>query len=451
VVPALSVAPPRLPQRCGTHNAPLSVEGQGTVARSGARPARHCWSIPTRLLACAAMGGRVLEGLRILDLTRVVAGPFATALLADLGADVIKIERPRTGDDYRYGPAPEGETSLAFENTNRGKRSITLDVGHPEGRELFLRLVDGADAVVENFRAGWMASKGVGPDVLRARNPRLVVAALSGFGATGPRAGEVSYDIVAQAAGGLLAMTGFPDGPPVRAGGALADFVGGLFLALGVVAALLERERTGVARALDLSNQDAIFAITDSWATIAAGLGMRAERVGNQHSFTAPYDALEARDGWIVVGTASNKLFRRLCAAIGKPELSSDERFRNHRGRAARRRELNAIVGEWVRERTCAEVLAVLGPGGADVPCARVTRPDELVDDPQLNARGMIERRPHPRLGEIVLHGNALRFSDAEPRQRALAPRLGEHNEEIYGELGLDPATLDRLVASGVI
>jgi crotonobetainyl-CoA:carnitine CoA-transferase CaiB-like acyl-CoA transferase len=395
--------------------------------------------------------GRVLEGLRILDLTRVVAGPFATALLADLGADVIKIERPKTGDDYRYGPAPEGATSLSFENTNRGKRSITLDVGASEGREIFLRLVDGADAVVENFRAGWMASKGLGPDVLQQRNPRLVVAALSGFGATGPRAGQVSYDIVAQAAGGLLAMTGFPDGPPVRAGGALADFVGGLFLAFGVVAALLERERTGTARALDLSNQDAIFAITDSWATISAGLGIPAERVGNQHSFTAPYDALEARDGWIVVGSASNKLFRRIAAAIGRPELGSDERFRNHRGRAARRRELNAIIGEWVRERTCDEVLAALGPEGADVPCARVARPDELIDDPQLNARGMIERHPHPRLGEIVLSGNALRFTDAERRARALAPVLGEDNREVYAEIGVDEATLARLAASGVV
>ena len=397
------------------------------------------------------MPGRVLEGLRILDLTRVVAGPFATALLADLGADVIKVERPRTGDDYRYGPAPEGETSLSFQNTNRGKRSITLDVGHPEGRDLFLRLVDRADAVVDNFRAGWMASKGLGADVLRARNPRLVVAALSGFGATGPRAGEVSYDIVAQAAGGLLAMTGFPDGPPVRAGGALADFVGGLFLALGVVSALLERERTGVARALDLSNQDAIFAITDSWATIAAGLGMHAERVGNQHSFTAPYDALEARDGWIVVGTASNRLFRRLCAAIGQPELASDDRFRNHRGRAARRRELNAIIGAWVRERTCAEVLAALGPGGADVPCARVARPDELIDDPQLVARGMIEREPHPSLGEIVFHGNPLQFSDAAPRARRLAPALGEHNAEVYAEIGVEAAELERLRAAGIV
>jgi CoA:oxalate CoA-transferase len=397
------------------------------------------------------MPGRVLEGLRILDLTRVVAGPFATALLADLGADVIKIERPRTGDDYRYGPAPEGETSLSFQNTNRGKRSITLDVGHPEGRELFLRLVDGGDAVVDNFRAGWMASKGLGADVLRARNPRLVVAALSGFGATGPRAGEVSYDIVAQAAGGLLAMTGFPDGPPVRAGGALADFVGGLFLALGVVSALLERERTGIARALDLSNQDAIFAITDSWATVAAGLGIQAERVGNQHSFTAPYDALEARDGWIVVGTASNRLFRRLCAAIGKPELGSDDRFRHHRGRAARRRDLNAIIGAWVRERTCAEVLAALGPGGADVPCARVARPDELIDDPQLNVRGMIEREPHPSLGEIVFHGNPLQFSDAAPRARRLAPALGDHNVEVYREIGIDETELERLRAAGII
>src|SRR5437899_3330855 len=390
------------------------------------------------------MPGRVLEGLRILDLTRVVAGPFATALLADLGADVIKVERPRTGDDYRYGPAPEGETSLSFQNTNRGKRSITLDVGHPEGRDLFLRLVDRADAVVDNFRAGWMASKGLGADVLRARNPRLVVAALSGFGATGPRAGEVSYDIVAQAAGGLLAMTGFPDGPPVRAGGALADFVGGLFLALGVVSALLERERTGVARALDLSNQDAVFAITDSWATIAAGLGMHAERVGNQHSFTAPYDALEARDGWIVVGTASNRLFRRLCAAIGQPELASDDRFRHHRGRAARRRELNASSGPWGRERTCAEVLAALGPGGADVPCARVARPDELIDDPQLVARGMIEREPHPSLGEIVVHGNPLQFSDAAPRARRLAPAPGEHNAEDSAEIGGEAAELAR-------
>jgi len=395
--------------------------------------------------------GRVLEGIRVLDLSRVVAGPFATGILADLGADVIKIERPRVGDDYRYGPSPEGHTSLAFENTNRGKRSITLDVGTPAGRDVFLRLVERADAVVENFRSGWMTAQGLGPDVLRARNPRVVVAALSGFGATGPRAGQASYDIVAQASGGLLAMTGFADGPPVRGGGALADFVGGLYLALGVVAGLLDRDRTGSARALDLSNQDAVFAITDSWATIAAGLGVTAERVGNQHSFSAPYDALEARDGWVAVGSASNKLFRRICVAIGRPELGSDERFKHHRARARHRKEVNAIVGAWVRERTCDEVLRALGPGGADVPCAKVARPDELIDDPQLTARGMIERHPHPGLGEILLHGNPLRFSDAEARARALAPTLGEHTREVLAEIGLGADDLERLAAKGVI
>jgi crotonobetainyl-CoA:carnitine CoA-transferase CaiB-like acyl-CoA transferase len=397
------------------------------------------------------MAGRVLEGIRILDLTRVVAGPFATAVLADLGADVIKVERPGTGDDYRYGPSPKGETSLSFQNINRGKRSITLDVRKPQGRDLFLRLVERADAVVENFRSGFLDSQGLGADVIQARNPRCVVASLSGFGHTGPRAGQASYDIVAQATGGLLAMTGFPDGPPVRGGGALADFVGGLYLALGLVAAIHERDRTGRARVLDLSNQDTVFAVTDSAATIMEGIGVASDRVGNQHPFTAPYDAFEATDGWLVVATGSNKLFRGLCTAIGRPELAADERFRSHRGRARNRREINAVVAAWVRERSCEEVLRALGPEGADLPCARVARPDQLVDDPQLLARGMIERHPHPTLDEVVFHGNPLLFSGAERRRLALAPELAEHNREVYAELGLGEEDLAQLSEEGVI
>jgi crotonobetainyl-CoA:carnitine CoA-transferase CaiB-like acyl-CoA transferase len=397
------------------------------------------------------VSGRVLEGVRVLDLTRVVAGPFATAILADLGADVIKVERPGTGDDYRYGPSPRGEISLSFQNTNRGKRSITLDLRLPEGRDLFLRLVERADAVVENFRAGWLASQGLSPQVIQKRNPRCLVASLSGFGASGPRAGEASYDIVAQAAGGLMAMTGFADGPPVRGGGALADFVGGLYLALGLVAGLRDRDRSGRARVLDLSNQDAVFAITDSAATIMAGIGAASDRVGNQHPFTAPYDAYEAHDGWVVVGTASNKLFRALCAAIRRPDLAGDDRYRSHRGRARHREEINAIVAEWVRPQTCEQVLETLGPGGADLPCARVARPERLVDDPQLQSRDMIERHPHPSLGEVIFHGNPLRFSQAEPRERALAPDLAAHNREIFAEIGVDESELERLSDAGVI
>ncbi len=397
------------------------------------------------------MAGRVLDGVRILDLTRVVAGPFATAVLADLGAEIVKVERPGTGDDYRYGPSKKGQTSLSFQNTNRGKRSITLDVRQPEGRDLLLRLAEGADAIVDNFRAGWLARQGLGPDALHAHNPRLVVASLSGFGATGPRAGRASYDIVSQAASGFLAITGFSDGPPVRGGGALADFVGGLYLGLGVVSGILEARRTGQGRVLDLSNQDAMFAITDSWATISAGLGVPSDRTGNQLPFTAPYDAYAATDGWVVIATASNKLFRQLCEAIGRPELASDERFRSHRGRAANRSEINAIVGDWVAERGCDEVLAALGPEGADLPCERVVGPDALMEAPQLVARDMIERHPHPDVGEVVFHGNPLRFSEAEPRARRLAPRLGEDNAAVYGELGLDAAELERLAEAKVI
>ncbi len=396
-------------------------------------------------------GSRVLEGLRVLDLTRVVAGPFATAILADLGAEVIKVEAPRTGDDYRHGPAPEGETSLSFQNTNRGKRSLTLDFRAPEGREILLRLAERADALVENFRAGYLARCGLGPDALQARNPRLVVASLSGFGGTGPRAGEASYDIVAQAAGGLMALTGLEGGAPLRAGGALADFVGGLYLALGVAAALLERERTGRTRVLDLSNQDCIFAITDSAASIFAATGARMERVGNQHPFTAPYECVATRDGFVVVGTASNKLFRRLVTALGRPELGSDPRFKHHRARAANRREINGLLAAWAGPKTTAEVLTALGPGGADVPCARVAAPEELLDDPQLRTRGMVERHPHPTLGEIVFHGNPLRFSGAEPRTRALAPALGEGNDELYGALGIGPEARAALREKGVI
>jgi crotonobetainyl-CoA:carnitine CoA-transferase CaiB-like acyl-CoA transferase len=397
------------------------------------------------------MSGRVLDGIRVLDLTRVVAGPFATAVLADLGADVIKVERPGTGDDYLYGPSPKGETSLSFQNTNRGKRSITLDLRTAEGRDLFLRLVESADAVVENFRAGWLARQGLGPETIQARNPHCVVASLSGFGATGPWAGRASYDIVAQASGGLMAMTGFADGPPVRAGGAMADFVGGLYLALGVAAALLERERSGRARVLDLSNQDAVFAVTDSAATILHGIGEGSERVGNQHPFTAPYDAFETTDGWVVLATASNKLFRGLCDSIGRPELATDERFRSHRGRATNRALINGIIGAWMAGRSTEAVLATLGPDGADLPCARVLHPHELADDAQLQARGMIEHHPHPTLGEVVFHGNALQFSDADPRAIPLAPRLAEHNGEVYGELGLDARDLARLTEAGVI
>jgi formyl-CoA transferase len=202
---------------------------------------------------------------------------------------------------------------------------------------------------------------------------------------------------------------------------------------------------------LDLSNQDAIFAITDSAASIHEATGQKMERVGNQHPFTAPYDAYPTRDGHVAIGTASNKLFRRLMEAIGRPGLGTDERFRSHRSRSARRKEINAVVAGWMQSRSCDEVLHTLGPEGADLPCARVARPEELVDDPQLRARGMIERHPHPTLGEVVFHGNALHFEGHPPRERALAPDLGADTAEILGAIGVDEEELARLREAEVV
>jgi CoA:oxalate CoA-transferase len=386
------------------------------------------------------MSGRVLEGIRILDFTRIVAGPFATVVLADLGADVIKIERPGTGDDYRYGPSPKGELSLSFQNTNRGKRSITLDIRVPEGRDIFLRLVEKADAVVENFRSGWLAAQGLAPAVIQERNPRCVVASLSGFGATGPRAGQASYDIVAQATGGLLAMTGFTDGPPVRCGGALADFVGGLYLGLGVVSALLDRDRTGRARVLDLSNQDTVFAITDSAATIMHGIGVRSERVGNQHPFTAPYDAFETTDGR-PRATSSFAACATPSAGRSSRQTSGSEATAGARATAGR------------STTSCGRGSASAQPTKSSPrwdPRARTCRV-RASGDPQLLARGMIERHPHPTLGEVVFHGNPLKFSRALARRFPLAPRLAEHNAEVYAEIGLGDADLARLRETGII
>ena len=333
----------------------------------------------------------------MLDLSRVVAGPFATAILADLGADVIKIERPRTGDDYRYGPSQEGQTSLAFENTNRGKRSITLDVGTPAGRDIFLRLVERADVVVENFRSGWMAAQGLGADVLRARNPRLVVAALSGFGATGPRAGQASYDIVAQASGGLLG----DDRLRRRSAGTRRG-------ARSPISSAACTSRSASSPAFSIATGTAAPAPSTSPTRMRSSRSPTRGRRSPPDSASRPSGSATSTPsarpttrsrrgtaGWSSAPPATSS------SAVSAPPSADpssprDERYKHHRGRARHRAEVNGFVGAWVRERTCAEVLAALGPGGADVPCAAVARPDELIDDPQLRARGMIERHPHP-------------------------------------------------------
>ncbi len=393
------------------------------------------------------MSTRPLEGFRILDLTRVVAGPFATAILADLGAEVIKVERPRTGDDYRYGPSKQGELSLSFQNNNRGKHSITLDVRTEQGRELLLRLVEDADAVVENFRAGWMARQGLGPEVIQARNPRCVVASLSGYGQTGPAAGRASYDIVAQAASGFMSMTGFPDGPPVRGGGALGDFVGGLYLAVGLVTALLERERSGRARVLDLSNQDAMFAVTDSALTIHEGIGAETERLGNQHPFTSPYDCYATKDGHVVLASASNRLFRKLCEGIGRPELAEDPRFADFAARYENRDALMAELDAAFARKSSGQWMSHFA---GKIPIAPVLGLSEALENPYFHERGGAQAVAHPERAELKMVASPIRLDGELPPARP-GPALGADTARVLAALGYGADELAAFRDKGVI
>lgn len=395
---------------------------------------------------------KALEDIRILDLTRVIAGPFATTLLADLGADVIKVELPGRGDDGRYGfPTVDG-IPVAFLALNRNKKGITLDIRKPEGGELLRRLVAQVDVVVENFAAGTMDRWGHGYEQLRAVNPRLIYASLTGFGQTGPYAQRTSYDIIAQAVGGLMAMTGFPDGPPTRGGGSLGDFIGGTFLALAILGAIHYRERTGKGQMVDVSNMDAILSMLDNWPTIYAMTGKLPRRCGNRHPFVAPYDCYRARDGEVVIGVGNSALFRTLMKAIGKEELGRDPRYKSPPARLERHDEVNQIVADWVKDRTVEEVMRILGPEGANVPCAPVMTVDRLLSDPHVRARQMLVEVPHSRLGKVPVTGVPYKLRESPGTIERLGPDLGEHNTDIYrGMLGLSDEEIERLRAAQVI
>lgn len=395
---------------------------------------------------------KALDDILILDLSRVIAGPFGTTLLGDMGARIIKVELPGRGDDGRYGfPSVDG-VPVAFLALNRNKKGVTLDVRKPRGAEILKKLIARVDVVVENFAAGTMDRWGLGYENLKPINPRLIYASLSGFGHTGPYSDRTSYDIIAQAMGGLMAMTGFADGPPTRGGGSLGDFIGGTFLTIGILGALHYRERTGHGQFVDISNMDVIMSMLDNWPTLYRTTGRLPQRGGNRHPFVAPYDCYKARDGYLVIGIGNSQLFRSLMTAMGREELGRDPRYKSPNARLERHDEVNRLVEAWVADRTVDEVMEILGPSGANIPCAPVMTVDRLVDDPQVRAREMVVDMPHPKLGTIPVTGIALKLSESPGTIDRLGPDLGEHNEEIYGELlGLSGAELEELKSEGVI
>lgn len=392
-----------------------------------------------------------LSGLRVLDLTRVLAGPFCTMMMADMGAEVIKIEEAGKGDDTRQmGPFQNGESAY-YMNLNRNKKGVTLNLKHPKGKELFLGLVRRADIVVENYRPGTMEKLGLGYEDLRAVNPRIIYAAISGFGHTGRYRMRPGYDIISQAMSGLMSTTGWPGGEPTRTGTAMGDVLGGLSAAIGILAAVHSRGETGLGQKVDVALVDSCVASLEIINMIYLVEGRVPARIGNRYESTYPYDSFRARDGSLVIGTANDKLWRSLCGAMERPDLAEDPRFATVKDRVAHHAELKPLIEEWSTALTADEVYARVD--GAGVPCAPILSIDQVVADPHIAGdREMFVPVSHPRAGETVITGSHIKLSDTPATIRTPSPALGEHNASVLGELlGLADAELAALADDGVL
>ncbi|MCD6363187.1 MAG: CoA transferase [Synergistetes bacterium] len=393
-----------------------------------------------------------LSNIRILDLTRVLAGPFCTMILADMGADVIKIEKPGKGDDSRsYPPFIKG-VSAYFMNLNRGKKSFTLNLKHPRGKEIFFKLVKISDVVVENFRPGVMESLGLDYDRLKEINPQIIYAAISGFGHSGPYRNRPGYDIIGQAMGGIMSVTGWPGGPPTRTGTAIADILAGLSAAIGILAALNARSITGKGQKLDVALVDSVVASMETLLQIYLVEKRVPQRIGNRYEFIYPYDTFKARNGWFVLGVGNDEIWKRLCALMRKEGYEADfTGFETNEARVHNYEYIREEIQKWVGSYEVNEIVELLMRNR--IPAAPVYTVKEVAEDPHIaKAREMIVEINHPLLGKLYFTGSHIKLSGTPAMVRGLPPFLGEHNNLILTEyLGYSPADIDRLREGGVI
>jgi len=397
------------------------------------------------------MAKGALEGVKVLDFTQYLSGPHGTSILSELGAEVIKIEMPGRGEPERQAmpKTPKGE-SYQFFSYNRGKKSITLNLKHPKGLEIAKQLAAKADVLVENFAPGGMERLGLSYGEVRKINPRIIYASISGFGQTGPRRNDVSYDVVAQAMGGLMSVTGYADGEPLKAGISLGDYMGGYNGAIAILAALYYRTVTGDGQAIDISMQDGIWAMVFPDRANYFDTLEVPKRFGNKLSSSAPFGAYNAMDGYVVICTITDPQWQKVLQAMGREDLSKEERYATREDRTKNMKEVDGLVQAWCQEKKVEEVFAILKKYG--VPCSPLPTFDQVANDPQLIEREMIVEVDQPVSGKVKLTGSVYKMTKTPGDRRKRVPEVGEHNEEIYrGLLGIDAEEMKKLKEEKVI
>jgi CoA:oxalate CoA-transferase len=392
-----------------------------------------------------------LSGIRVLDLSRFIAGPFCAMQLADMSADVIKVERPGIGEDQRGIDPRVGGESLYVMAYNRNKRGMTLDLRHPRAQQIVRELAAKADIVIENFRPGTMEKMGCGYDVLSKANPRLVMVRISGFGQDGPLADKPCFDVIAQAMSGLMEITGQPDGPPTMTGTFVVDYTSALYATIGALGALRAREVTGRGQVVDVALLDSAVSLLMTAIPEYLLLGKATTRRGNRDRYTAPANSFRtASDDWVLLSCGNNTLFPRFARAAGLARLLDDPRFADANERMANVDALERIVADWAEAHTTDEVLQVAAE--ADVPCAKINTVADVVANPQLRHRDQIVEVAHPTIGKLPMHGLTVKFHGTPGEIARAAPSIGQHTDEILREwLGFDDATIRTLHEERVV
>jgi CoA:oxalate CoA-transferase len=391
-----------------------------------------------------------LENVKVLDLTRVLAGPYASMMMADFGAEIIKIESPKTGDDSRaFGPFV-GKESAYFMSLNRGKRSMTMNLKSPKAQELFKKMVKKVDVVLENYRPGTMEKFGLGYEEIKKINPNIIYTACSGFGHTGPYSKKPAYDVIVQGMGGIMSITGQENGEPTRVGASVGDLTAGLFAVIGTLTALYNREKTGVGQKVDVAMLDCQVAILENAISRYLVNGVAPGPIGNRHPSITPFEAFKAKDGYVIIAVGNDRLWKKFCDLINRPELIEDERFVSNAKRTENQKQLKAILDTIFPDKTVDEWLEAID--GAGIPCGPINTVDRVMKDPQVLARDMIVEVDHPVAGKFKMPGLPIKLSETPGAVESPAPLLGQHTEELLHELlGLSKEEVAKLKEEGAL